>query len=149
VPNLIADSGQEKNMNCGSNTTINYKIITQLSDIFVLVGLELGPLVVVPILLVYVKNISTFFTYINRKIILLCILFYMQVLWFMGFKRHQPNKKRRKPRILDFIDAAALVKTAKENRVPQPRIGASADEEDDEEEQSPPTLRVLRSRNNI
>ncbi len=86
------------------------------------------------------------------NIILLCILFYIQVLWFMGFKRHQPNQKRRKPRVLNFIDAAALVKTAKENRVPQPRIGASADEEDDEEDLhqlSPPTLMVLRSRNNI
>jgi hypothetical protein len=72
----------------------------------------------------------------------------------MGHKRHLPNQKKRKPRVFNFIDAAALVKTAKENRVPQIRVGTSAaadqqENDDEEQEQSPPTLMVLRSRNNI
>ncbi|OXA47752.1 hypothetical protein Fcan01_17179 [Folsomia candida] len=69
------------------------------------------------------------------------------VIWFIGYKCHQPESLRnRQPRVLDFLDAAVVLRG-------QPGTSATAlaeiepqdSQEFSDDDSSPPSVRILRS----
>ncbi len=67
----------------------------------------------------------------------------------MGFHRHQPAGQKRKPRVLDFLDAgecSAPIRKPPVNGKDSHEESAIVDVAEEEEEMSSPaTMRVLRS----
>ncbi|XP_035706652.1 uncharacterized protein LOC118435202 [Folsomia candida] len=69
------------------------------------------------------------------------------VIWYLGYKRHQPeNLRKRRPRVLDFVDAAMVIRGAPgTSATALVQVDLQDLQETSDDDDSSPNIRILRS----